>query len=458
MVEPVGPRQYEASPSFGTCGLWRIYWYPVSLILRATGLLRRAIGFALVWSLASGTVFIPGVWAATYYVNDDTGDDSRTPAQAQSAATPWQTITRAITEVTLAAGDTIDVAGGTYNTALGESFPMTLVDGVAIAGADSNTTTIIGPMASVLFLNNDTPLAGGTTLGGFTLTHDAGDLANVAMSFTLASADMAPVISENHFQGVGGYGQGINSISDGIYLDEDGHAPNPDFGGGDLSSLGLNTLMGNGGFDFYNDDGDSVMAQFNWWGTTDDTTIDASISDNEEETGGAVDFSAFLSAVPTVSATASLVDALEVDLSPPGPSNGDTIRYTATLEGTGDCGCASALFTVEIPDNGIFIHDSLGTSRGILINDTLNDLHPELKVGLGALEVEETVIITWDVMVDGGKNMTSQGTLSCYQLGDLLTDDPSVGGDSDPTTTILSSLFSDDFESGNTDEWSNAVQ
>ena len=756
------------------------------------GLLRRAIGFALVWSLATGAVFIPGVWAATYYVNDDTGDDNRTPAQAQSAATPWQTITRAITEATLAAGDTIDVAGGTYDAALGEIFPLYLVDGVAIAGADSNTTTITGPIATALFVNNDTPLASGTTLSGFTLTHDAGDLANGAMSFTLASADMAPVISENHFQGVGGYGQGINitdtatgarsftgvikdnafsdlhrhafqayvtlsgteadisptihhntftdigyssigfdlggsyegavspviennlfpgysgpsvilsfsnssghggtmvalisgntvtgsnnsaiflnlgsvslsstsnvatfaptvlnntiddtsgtaigidlygpsvgtvdfdltiagntitdsgnrdginlsvtnftaaysasvdfdvtiinntisearsgividlnssgsylsgpvdltiagntitdsddrgvdisfssfddseidfnltvqgntvtfsgtdgfhlentvqdsfagshtdildnvidgsagralhiestdfssptsyvkvacntvlhTQSDGIYIHADDQAPNPDFGGGGLSSVGRNTVFGSVGYDFYNDDPDLVDARFNWWGTTDDATIDSHIWDNDEDHDkGAVDYSSYLSAAPTVTATASLVDALEIDLSPPGPSYGDTIRYTATLEGTGDCGCAAALFTVPIPDNGTFIPDSLTASRGILINEAVSALHPELKVGLGALEAGESVTITWDVIAGDGCSMTSQATLSCYQLGDLLTDDPDVGGGSDPTTIVLDHLFCDGFESGDTDIWSNSV-
>ncbi len=45
--------------------------------------------------------------------------------------------------------------------------------------------------------------------------------------------------------------------------------------------------------------------------------------------------------------------------------------------------------------------------------------HPELIVGLGALEASETVTITWDVLAGDGCSMTSQATLSCYQLGDL---------------------------------------
>ncbi len=235
----------------------------------------------------------------------------------------------------------------------------------------------------------------------------------------------------------------------------------PDYGGGDLLSPGLNTLMGNGtvsGYDFFNGHPGAVAAHNNWWGTTDTGVIDANIWDNADDPSkGVVAYSGFLSAAPTVSATASLVDALEVDLSPPGPSYGDTIRYTATLQGTGDCGCASALFTVPIPNNGIFIPDSLTASRGILINKTVSTLHPELIVGLGALEAAETVTITWDVIAGGVYSMTSQATLSCYQLGNLLTDDPDVGGSADPTTTVLDHRFSDGFESGDTDMWSNAV-
>jgi len=752
--------------------------------------LRRAIGFALVWSLASGAVFIPGVWAATFYV-DDSGDDGRTPAEAQNPATPWQTITRAIGEATLASGDGIQVGAGTYDQALGETFPLSLVDGVALIGDPDNpdSRVVSGPGASVLFLNADTPLASGTTLSGFRLTHEAAATANVAMSFTLASADMAPRISNNDFAGLPGDDLGINildtgsdersftgaiegnSFSDwyravqaifsftgtpadlspsihdnsftdnhhgvwlevggayegtaspaitdnsatgsgntdiylayngdsghgatltplisgntvsgsagggirlsfneasmsgtsgvatfsptilnniiastaydalkldwedpycegtfisditvagntitnagstgiefsfssfsypvtmdfdltitnntitssasrgigvdiyssaysvggdiditvagntitdsgaygieinvssfssscvfdlsvmaqgnvvigsnsigievdvdhgdgfltsrtdvldnvidggtdglefdltgfvsaisyaqvacntitnntryGIRLWGDSEAPPPDFGGGDLGSPGFNTLMSNTVYDFYNHDADDVDAHSNWWGTTDDATIDSHIfDDNEDGTKGAVLYSGWMSAAPTVLATANLVDALEVDLLPTGPSGGDTFRYTATLEGTGDCGCAAALFTVPIPDNGIFIPDSLTASRGILINEGVSTLHPELKVGLGALEAGETVTITWDVMAGGGCSMTSQATLSCYQLGDLLTDDPDAGGGSDPTTVILDHLFCDGFESGDTDIWSSSA-
>jgi len=757
------------------------------------GLLRRAIGFALVWSLATGAVFIPGVWAATFFV-DDSGDDGRTPTEAQNPATPWKTITRAITEPTLDPGDDIQVGAGAYDQALGEIFPLYLVDGVALIGDPDNpdSRVIDPPPGADAFVNDNTALDDGTALAGFRINHDTGLTGDSGMKFLVGSVAMAPEISGNVFVGNAGTnvdgihiedrdvlarsftglvsgntfadldagielslnqygtpadfsptlrgntftdcnypinvwfdnsfsgifspeivgntatgsnsdiemeinigsghgptfaplisnntfsgssgdsialtvyalslststdtltfsptilnntitdagdegmyfyfddvsscnfesdmtiagntitnpgGNGIylemasfsyaNSIfvdwtisnntiafgaagaSDGIeieatsylnYLDgghlnltvagntitgasagiyislssftsteiglsmtiqgntitgsmfggisidvtdqssftasrtdiidnvldsnlgdglqidmtyftwptsyvqvacntiinngghgvrqwNDSYAPPSDYGGGDLGSPGLNTFVNNGGYDFYNYHTDTVAAHNNWWGTTDTGTIDANIFDAADDSyPGVVDYSGYLSAAPTVSATATLVDALEIDLSPPGPSNGDTFRYTAMLEGTGDCGCASALFTVPIPENGFFIPDSLGASRGILINDAVNADHPELLVGLGALEAGETVTITWDVMVWSGCSMTSQATLSCYQLGDVLTDDPDVGGGNDPTTIVFEgSVFCDGFESGDIDLWSNAV-
>lgn len=49
---------------------------------------------------------------STYYVDDDTGDDTRTPAEAQNPATPWLTIQHAINSVS--SGDTVMVMPGTY--------------------------------------------------------------------------------------------------------------------------------------------------------------------------------------------------------------------------------------------------------------------------------------------------------------------------------------------------------
>jgi|GEM_PF-1258180 len=68
----------------------------------------------------------------TYYVDDDTGDDARTPLEAQNPATPWLTIQHAIN--TVAWGDIVVVFPGTYQEAL------TIQKSLTLRGATYNTT------------------------------------------------------------------------------------------------------------------------------------------------------------------------------------------------------------------------------------------------------------------------------------------------------------------------------
>lgn len=155
---------------------------------RRWALVRHAVGACLFVSLLFGAVAIPEAWAATYFVNVATGNNANTAAQAMSAATPWQTITRAITEPTLAAGDTINVAAGNYNNL--ETFPLFLVNGVAIVGAGAPATSIFG-----IFLNTNTPLNSSTRLSGVELQSKGG----VGMRFELQNAAMAPRIDNVTF-------------------------------------------------------------------------------------------------------------------------------------------------------------------------------------------------------------------------------------------------------------------
>jgi hypothetical protein len=59
-----------------------------------------------------GGFLLPAAHAATYYIDSQNGNDSRTTTQAQNASTPWLTIQKCANNAV--AGDTCSVATGTY--------------------------------------------------------------------------------------------------------------------------------------------------------------------------------------------------------------------------------------------------------------------------------------------------------------------------------------------------------
>jgi hypothetical protein len=65
--------------------------------------------------LVIGVVALGGnAFATKYYVNGSTGNNANSATDAQNSATPWQTINFAILNANVVAGDTIDIAAGTY--------------------------------------------------------------------------------------------------------------------------------------------------------------------------------------------------------------------------------------------------------------------------------------------------------------------------------------------------------
>ena len=104
---------------------------------------------------------------ATYYVNGATGDDFRTPAEAQNPATPWQSIGHAVD--TAIGGDTVIVAPGIYDAASGQAFPIYINRSLTLQSSGGAAVTTIdsnGSDAVILDLDDGDSV----TFTGFTVT------------------------------------------------------------------------------------------------------------------------------------------------------------------------------------------------------------------------------------------------------------------------------------------------
>ena len=109
--------------------------------------------------------------AVNRYVNAGTGTNS---GNCTVAGSPCRTITYAMTQAaTGSPGDTINVAPGTYNQALGEAFPITIKNGVAVVGTGGDPYAVVvdatganKQLFNVGTANSSTRLEGVTVKGG----------------------------------------------------------------------------------------------------------------------------------------------------------------------------------------------------------------------------------------------------------------------------------------------------
>ena len=174
--------------------------------------------------------------AATYYVDAATGDDAHTSTQAQDPSTPWETISHAASVVpagTAGSANVISVAGGTYDSALGEVFPITFAaDHVSAIGTGAGSTTvdgggtgaIIGIQATGItvqgFTFDDATTAIDADIGGFTISNNVFSndpdfaigtgvsyVANHSASANWSAGDVSIVDNQ------------INVSTDGIFID-----------------------------------------------------------------------------------------------------------------------------------------------------------------------------------------------------------------------------------------------
>ncbi len=117
------------------------------------------------------------------------------------------------------------------------------------------------------------------------------------------------------------------------------------------------------------------------------------------------------------------------------PSPGDVVRYTITVENTGGGGATGVVLRDLVPENTVLVPGSV-TTTGTVVTES------PVEVEIGTLAAGASVEIAFDVTIDnpfpaGVADVSNQGTVTSDQLPAVLTDDPDVGGDADPTVTMV---------------------
>ena len=103
-------------------------------------------------------------WANDYYVDAVRGRDE---SGRGTQANPWKTITYALGQIT-GTGHTVFVAAGTYDIALGETFPIIVKNGISLVGAGMNVS-ILDAKSTNTVLNCIGIVDAKTRITGFTI-------------------------------------------------------------------------------------------------------------------------------------------------------------------------------------------------------------------------------------------------------------------------------------------------
>lgn len=137
---------------------------------------------------------------------------------------------------------------------------------------------------------------------------------------------------------------------------------------------------------------------------------------------------------------ATKTDELALDADGDGtPSPGDEIGYTLEVTNVGGGPATDVSLTDRIPDHAAVVPGSVATDFGTVVTES------PVEVDLGELPAGATATVTFRVAIDlpvpaGVDRVTNQGTVTSAELPAVLTDDPDLGGDADPTVTMITAV------------------
>ena len=109
-------------------------------------------------------------YCTDYYVNASTGSDVLINGTSEN---PWKTITYALSCIS-GSGHTVHVSAGIYNTDLGETFPIMMVDGVSLSGFGIDMSIIDAQSSGMSVFKCIGIIDVSTKLEGFTIRGGAG--------------------------------------------------------------------------------------------------------------------------------------------------------------------------------------------------------------------------------------------------------------------------------------------
>ncbi|MBI4898482.1 MAG: DUF11 domain-containing protein [Actinobacteria bacterium] len=124
---------------------------------------------------------------------------------------------------------------------------------------------------------------------------------------------------------------------------------------------------------------------------------------------------------------------------------GDTLSYRILATNISSGPATGAVFT-DMPSGGLSLVGASATTSTGLITEGQNAGDSRLRVDLGTLAGGSSATITFRARIDDPltigdqsavQTVTNQGKLTCDQIGEVLTDDPSLPGSSNPTATTV---------------------